>query len=75
MIVTITVKWKRRTKPNTTANNASDPERDHREWITTRGIILRVLDHFPDTLNAVRQALIEHDEQWQRQTRGPHGTG
>ena len=75
MIVTLTIKWKRRTKPRAKTTPAADPEREHREWVATRGVILRVLNRFPETLVAVRQALDEYRDQIERQSRGPNDTG
>ena len=75
MIVTLTIKWKRRTKPRAKTAAASDPEREYREWTATRGVILRVLDRFPETLAAVRQALHDYRDLIERQSRGPHETG
>ena len=72
MIVTLTVKWTRRTKPrDNPASAASDYEREYREWTATRGVILGVLDRFPETLAAVRQALWDFRDRIERQTRGP----
>ena len=59
MIVTITVKWSRRTKPRAEAAANSPQTLD--EWVYTRAIILRTLRRYPEALQNVRDALEHHD--------------
>ena len=67
MITTFTNKWSPRTgvhaAPTKSAKTetaaATEPRETREAWAYTRGIILGVLDNFPDALQAVRDAIAE----------------
>jgi hypothetical protein len=69
MIVTITVKWTRRTQPNPKAAAAvrRDPDRDG--WELCRVVIFETLRRFPDAIEAVREALAQNRERIERECR------
>jgi len=68
MISTLSDKWSPRTglrdapttkSAKTESGETSQPRETREAWAYTRGIILGVLDNFPDALQAVRDAIAE----------------
>jgi hypothetical protein len=57
VIITLTVRWTRRTKPRAAAATKTA----HQEWVRTRDIILKVVRRFPEVIGAVREALAVAD--------------
>ncbi len=73
MIVTITVKWTRRTTPNPKAAAAANPDRDRDGWELCRVVIFETLRRFPDAIEAVREALAESRDRIERTIRNKSG--
>jgi hypothetical protein len=65
MITTFSDKWSPRTgvhaepKTKSAKTETGEPRETREAWAYTRGIILGVLDNFPDALQAVRDAIAE----------------
>ena len=62
MITTFSDRWSPRTALHsapTTKSAKTEPKETRESWAYTRGIILGVLDNFPDALQAVRDAIAE----------------
>ena len=66
MIVTIIVKWTRRTTPNPKAAAAAKPDRDRDGWFLCRAVIFETLNRFPEAVVAVREALARNRDRIER---------